>query len=382
MEAQLRAGYPWAGMRELVESSEQALADPGELAELRTMRDEFVGIGTFTAGAAIAFRLLTAKREPINAAFFKHRLAQALKKRQALYSTPYWRLVHAEADGLPGLTIDQCGSSLILQVSTAGIERFLPDILQALEELISPETIILRNDIPAREREGLVREVRVLKGTVPDLIEIEENGCIYYADLLHGQKTGWFFDQRDNRAMVAREAKGKTLLDAYAHSGGFGILAAKQGASHVTCLDSSALALALAAKASRRNNVQETVDFLQADALEAMETFAREGKTYDIVVADPPAFIKSHAHIASGMKGYAKVAAHAAACVAPGGMLVVASCSHHATRARLKQAVLEGMKKAGRSGTMVQATGAAADHPVHPHLPQSEYLNALFLRLS
>ncbi len=211
-------------------------------------------------------------------------------------------------------------------------------------------------------------------------MEVQENGCIYFADLLKGQKTGWFYDQRDNRKMIADMAKGKTVLDVYSHSGGFGLLAAKQGAAQVTMVDSSKLALDLARKAAAKNGV--SVEYIQGDAFAEMERLQREGKIFDIVLADPPPFVKSRKDIASGMKGYEKVARLAAALAAPGGLLFVASCSHHAGRSAFNKAVLDGVEKAGRRAEILKHTGASGDHPRHPKLPQSEYLKGLLLRLS
>jgi len=381
-EKTIQKGFPWVFAGNLIASSEHLLAAPGRLAQLHSARDAFLGLGTFNAAAPIAFRMLSTKREPIDAQFFRRRLEAALKKREAKFSEPYYRLAHAESDGLPGIILDRFGQVIVMQVSTAGMQRLLPGLLEALESVVSPQTIILRGDIPAREQEGLAREVKILKGTPPEPAEVHENGCLYLADLLRGQKTGWFYDQRDNRKLTAGYAPNKTVLDVYSHSGGFGLLTAKAGAAQVTLVDSSAIALKLAKEAAARNGVHERCVFLQGDAFDTMQALAREKRLYDVVIADPPAFVKAREHIVSGMKGYEKVARMAATLTASGGVLVVASCSHHATRTRFRQAVLGGIEQAGRSGEILHFTGHAADHPVHPHLPQSEYLKALFLRIA
>lgn len=375
-------GCPWVYGGQMVESSEQLLAEPGELAELRTSRNDLLGIGTFNANAPIAFRLLSAKKETIDSAFFCRKLEETLKRREKIFSAPYYRLAHAESDGLPGVVIDRFGSIIVMQVSTAGMERLLPQLLEALEHVIVPEAILLRNDIPAREAEGLTREVKILKGSVPAPAEVHENGIVYLADLQKGQKTGWFYDQRENRQQAANHCGGKTVLDVYSHSGGFGLLAAKSGAAQVMLVDSSATALELAAAAAKRNGVYKCCTFMQGDAFETMLKLAKEKRAFDVVLADPPAFVKTKEHIGSGMKGYEKVARLAAALTAPGGMLMAASCSHHATRPRFRQAVLSGLEQAGKSAKVLAFTGHAADHPVHPQLPQSEYLKALFLRMA
>jgi 23S rRNA (cytosine1962-C5)-methyltransferase len=292
---------------------------------------------------------------------------------------PYYRLVHSESDFLPGLLIDRFAGYFVVQVGTAGMDRLQPLWVEAIEQLFSPSSLILRNDIAVREREGLTQSVDVLHGTVPELVEVHEQGCIYLADLLRGQKTGWFYDQRDNRGMMADLAVGKTMVDVFSHSGGFGLRAAKAGAAHVTLVDSSKLALDLASQAARLNGVDRQLSYEQGDAFAVMERLAAQGKRYDVVIADPPAFVKHKRDMAAGMKGYEKVARLAAALVAPGGQLFVASCSHHAQRNKFNQAVKKGAKDAGFMGRTLKQTGAAPDHPLHPLLLQNEYLKGILL---
>lgn len=378
-EAAIRAGMPWIYAGDIIESSELLLAPPGSLASIETHKGEYIGTGYYNAKSQIACRVLTLKREPIDEEFFKKRLRNALEKRENDVKIPYYRLVHAESDGFPGLLIDRFGAILVAQIGTAGMEKLLPLWLPALESLLKPEAILLRNDVPARRLEGLKQKIIVLKGKIPPLAEVQENDFLYLADLMHGQKTGWFYDQRDNRRMIAALSKGKKLLDVYSHSGGFGLLAAKKGAE-VTLVDSSKPALELAKMAAEMNGVD--CDYRQGDAFEIMEKLGREGRSFDMVLADPPAFVKSRKDIAAGLKGYEKVARLAAGLVAPYGTLFIASCSHHAGRSAFKKAVLSGVEKAGRTAEILKQTGAAPDHPVHPKLPQSEYLKGLLLQLS
>ena len=380
-EKDILKGFPWAYSGDLVASSEHILAEAGELAELRNARDEFIGIGTFNAAAPITFRMLTTKREIINSAFFEHRLKAALQKREAPFSQPFYRLIHAESDALPGVIIDRFDSIIVMQISTAGMQLLLPHLIEAIHAVIHPTTIIFRNDIPAREQEGLVREIAVEGAPPLELVQVHENGCIYLADLLRGQKTGWFYDQRENHKLAAQFAAGKTMLDVYCYSGGFAMPAAKSGAQ-VTLVDSSANALGLAEKTAELNGVTGRCIFRQGDAFGTMQALAKEQNLFDVVIADPPAFIKSKAHIATGMQGYARVARLAAALVKHEGVMVVASCSHHAKRPHFRAAVLDGVKQAGKMATVLHFTGHDADHPIHPHLPQSEYLKALFLRIT
>jgi 23S rRNA (cytosine1962-C5)-methyltransferase len=382
MESAVLGGFPWLYGGELVESSELLPLAPGSLVCIENHKGQKLGIGYYNAHSQIACRVLTLSQEPIDVAFFKTRLEKALALRERAIGVPYYRLVHAESDALPGLLIDRFGDTLVVQVATAGIELLQPLWLAALEELLHPRTIILRNDIAARKLEGLTQNVEIVKGTATELVQLQENGCVYFADLLRGQKTGWFYDQRDNRQMIAGLAKDKTLLDVYAHSGGFAIVAAKAGARAATLVDSSALALELAQKAAQANGVAERCQALPGDALQIMQGLAEAGRRFDIVLADPPAFVKSKKDSVPGMKAYGKVARLAAALVEPGGLLFVASCSHHAQRGAFNRAVQDGVKKAGRQAAILRQTGAAGDHPKHPHLPQSEYLKGLLVRVT
>ncbi|MDE3059420.1 MAG: class I SAM-dependent rRNA methyltransferase [Pseudomonadota bacterium] len=379
-EEAIRGGYPWIYAGDIIESSELLLLPPGGLVAIETHRGEAIGTGYYNARSQIACRVLALGQEKIDLAFLTSRIEKALAQRQRLIGAPYCRLIHSEADGLPGLLVDRFGDILVAQAGTAGMEQLQPLWMRALEDLLHPQAILLRNDTTARKLEGLKQEVIAARGNIPSLVEVQENGCIYLADVMHGQKTGWFYDQRDNRRMIAELAKGKTVLDVYAHSGGFGLLAAKYGAAQVALADSSRLALDLAAQAAVRNHLA-SLHYMQGDAFETMERLAGEKQQFDIVLADPPAFVKSRKDIAAGLKGYEKVTRLAAALVLPGGLLFVASCSHYASRSSFDKAVQDGIAKAGREGAILKRTGAAPDHPCHPRLPQSEYLKGILLRL-
>lgn len=381
-EKEVLKGCPWVYAGDLVESSELLFTEPGDIAQLLSAKGEYIGTGYYNHRSKLAFRMLTRdRRQNLGVDFFAHHFRKALERRERKIDVPYYRLAHAESDGLPGLVVDRFGDTVVCQVATAGMERLQPVWLAALEEVLAPQTIVLRNDIPARKLEGLEQNVEVIKGKVPALTQVSENGAWYLADLINGQKTGWFYDQRESRAYMAKLSEGKTFLDVYCHSGGFGIVAAKQGASAVTFVDSSALALDLAMQAAALNDVATHCTKLQGNAFEVMEALAKQGQQFDVVIADPPAFVKAKKDIASGMKGYEKVTKYAAALVAPGGVLYVASCSHHAQRHAFAKAVEQGVRKAGRSGKVIATLGAATDHPVHHHLPQSEYLKAVVVRL-
>jgi len=376
----VRKGAPWVYASDIIDSSQLLMVPSGSLVSIENHKGQAIGVGYYNARSVIACRVLTLGRESIDVAFFKARLAAALAVREAVLDVPYYRLVHSEGDGLPGLLMDRFGDTLVIQVGTAGMEALQPLWLAALEEVIAPGAIMLRNDVAARTLEGLPKEVKIIKGTIAPLVEVQENGCTYFADLMQGQKTGWFYDQRDNRAMIAALARDKTIVDIYSHSGGFGVLAARKDAASVLLVDSSKLALELAQKAAERNGVAGHCATMQGDAFEVMAQLHRDQKTFDIVLADPPAFVKTKKDIAAGLRGYEKVARLASALVKPGGLLFVASCSHYAGRSAFNKVVMDGVVGAGRSADILKQTGASFDHPRHNLLPQNEYLKGLLLK--
>ncbi len=317
----------------------------------------------------------------INKRFFARRLERALKLRERLYDAPFYRLVHAEADGLPGLVIDRFGPVLSVQTNAAGMDRLTPMIVDALRDLLSPEAVVLRNDSPARTLEGLPLETRVALGAIDGPVPVEEDGALFQADVLEGQKTGWFFDQRDNRGFIAGLASGAKVLDLYCYSGGFAVAAACRGAASVLGIDRSEAALALAIESARRNDVAGLCEFRRAEVFAEAATLGSAGERFDVVIADPPPFARSKRDVGAALRGYRKLARFAAQLTAPTGFLFIASCSHNVGAAEFTEAVRHGLADAGRGGRILRSAGASADHPVHPALPETEYLKALTLML-
>jgi 23S rRNA (cytosine1962-C5)-methyltransferase len=374
-----RGGSPWIFSNEIrMDAAAKGLA-PGAIVNVRGEDGRGFGTGYFNPKSLIAVRLLAEECDAvIGQAFFAERLARALKLRDSLYAKPFYRLVHAEGDHLPGLVIDRFGDTLTVQIGTAGMEKQRGAILAALDQLLSPATVILRGDAPSRTLEGLDSYVETVKGK-GHRIAVEENGARYIADLTEGQKTGWYYDQRDNRAFIAQFAKGKSVLDAYSYTGGFGILAAAAGARETVCLDSSAPALALAEESARTNNVR--IKAVKADVFEELERLIAAGEKFDIVLADPPPFVKSKRDLEPGAKAYRKLARLAAQVTAPDGILMLASCSHNIPPDRFAAESAQGLLRAGRSARLIRQAGAGPDHPVHPLLPESAYLKALVYAL-
>ncbi len=335
------------------------------------------GTGFFNPKSLIAVRLLDAAPDvAIDQTFFAAKLSRALALREALFATPYYRLVHAEGDGLPGLTIDRFNDTCVVQITTAGMESLRDDLLAALKKLVKPRHIILRADTPARALEGLDSYVDAGDG---GRITIEENGVRYFADAAAGQKTGWYYDQRENRAFVAALSRGKSVLDAYCYTGGFALAAARAGAKDVAGLESSAPAVALAEEAATANRL--SAKFMKTDVFEELERLAVAHETFDVVIADPPPFVKAKKDLEAGAKAYRKLARLSAAVTAPGGFLFVASCSHNIGMDRLASECATGISRVGRAARLIRQAGAGPDHPIHPMLPESAYLKALLYAL-
>lgn len=376
------AGHPWVYSNEVTMDAAAKALPPGTLVDLRTAGGDRLGVASFNAHTLVSARILDRDgKRRVDREFFALRLEAALTLRRRLYAEPYYRLVHAEADGLPGIVADRYGEVLVLQLNTAGMTALEAECLAACDAVLAPGAIVLRNDSPARALEGLAPELRVAKGEIERPIALVENGARFLADPRQGQKTGWFFDQRENRRFMAGLASGARVLDLYCYAGGFAVQAALGGAAAVLALDRSEPALALAAASAELNGVGERCRFQRADAFDELARLAAAGERFDLVIADPPAFVKSKKELGPGLRGYRKLARLAASLVAPGGALFLASCSHNVEPPDFAEAVRRGLEDAGRGGRILLSAGAAPDHPVHPWLPESAYLKAQALVL-
>jgi 23S rRNA (cytosine1962-C5)-methyltransferase len=376
------AGHPWVYSNEIVMDAAAKALPPGTLVTLRKAGGEALGVATFNAHTLVSARLLDRDaKQRIDRDYFAARLESALTLRRRLYAEPHYRLVHAEADGLPGVATDRFGDVLVTQINTAGMARLEEEFVAACDAVLAPRAIVLRNDSPARALEGLEPELRIAKGEIDGPIELLENGARFLADPREGQKTGWFFDQRDNRRFVAGLSAGARVLDLYCYAGGFAVTAAQAGADAVLALDRSEPALALAAASAQLNGVGERCRFQRADAFGELARLVDAGERFDVVIADPPAFVKSKKDLGPGLRGYRKLARLAATLVERGGVLFIASCSHNVEPPDFAEAVRRGLEDAGRSGRILRSAGAAPDHPVHPWLPESAYLKAQALVL-
>jgi 23S rRNA (cytosine1962-C5)-methyltransferase len=376
------SGHPWVYSNEVRMDAAAKALSPGSLVTVRRADESALGVAIFNPHTLIAARLLDRDAaRSIGRRFFLRRLERALKLRERWLASPYYRLVHAEADGLPGLVVDRFGTTLVVQSNTAGMARLEPLVLDALGELLRPDAIVLRNDSPTRALEGLPLETEVAAGTLDGPVAVHENGAAFRADLLSGQKTGWFFDQRDNRRFVAGLAREARVLDLYCFTGGFAVQAARAGAAAVVGIDRSEAALMLAGQAAALSGVAEICTFRRGEAFGEAARLAATAERFDIIIADPPAFAKSRKEVSAALRGYRKLARLAASVATPSGILFLASCSFHVGAEGFAEAVRRGLADAGRAGRILRQAGADADHPIHPALPETAYLKTLTLAL-
>ncbi|GFZ85056.1 SAM-dependent methyltransferase [Elstera cyanobacteriorum] len=384
-ERRVRNGHPWIYSNEIQMTPAVKALPPGGLVRVEDAQGTALGTFGFNPHTLIAARVMS--RDPrvtVDTGLLATRLRRALDLRQRLFPTPHYRLIHAEADGFPGLVVDRYGDILSVQLNTAMMEALRAPLLAALREVVQPRAIVLRNDSPSRTLEGLElgSETAFAEDGV-DLtqpVEILENGGRFLVDVLEGQKTGWFYDQRDNRAAAARMAGGGRVLDVYTYAGGFGVQAGLAGATQIVLVDRSRPALDRGLAAAELNGVKN-VSAMQGDGVFVMDQLAGDKERFDLVIADPPAFVKSKKDLNVGLRGYRKMIRAAASVVAPGGSLLVASCSHAVDMEAFTNEMRAGLAKAGRSGRILRQAGAGADHPVHPFLPESAYLKAILLQL-
>jgi len=383
-DRRLSAGHLWIFSNE-VDVAKTPLTGfaPGECARVESSQGRPLGSAYVNPAALIAGRVYCQDAtRPLDAELLRARLGEALRLREALFAAPYYRLVFGEADMLPGLVVDRFGPVLAVQVGTAGMERLRAEIVDALTELLAPDGILLKNDLPGRELEGLARGVELAAGQAPDEAEIEENGCRFVFPLAGGQKTGWFYDMRETRAMAASLSAGRAVLDVFSYAGGLGIACAKAGATRAVCLDASGVALSYAAKSAALSGVAERVELLESDALAGLKELRAKGERFGLVSVDPPAFVKRRKDLEKGLAAYRTANRLALELVEDGGFLVACSCSQHVGRDDLRKLLAGAARDAGVRLTIVRQCHQAADHPIHPAMPETEYLKGFLCRVS
>lgn len=380
----IRHGFPWVYANELVTDRRTRKLAPGTLAVLEDEAMRPLGLVSVNPDSKIIGRMLDRNPEAqIDQAWFEARLSRAQEMRTQLYDAPFYRLVHAEADGLPGIVIDRFGDTCVVQPNAAWAEAHLEALTAALATVTGAEVILKNASGRTRGLEGLDDVNATLRGETPDApVPVQMNGATYMADLTGGQKTGLFFDQRENHAFAARlVAPGAKVLDVFSHVGGFGLAMLAAGAAEATCVDGSAAALDLAGQGAAASGWQDRFVARQGDAFDVLAALGSEGAQFDVVICDPPAFAPSKNALEAGLRAYERVAKLAAPLVAPGGYLGLCSCSHAADLTRFRNASARGIGKAGRRGQLIHTGYAGPDHPQMPQLAESGYLKAVFFRL-
>ncbi len=377
-DQRVKAGHPWIFSNEIADDVKTLPA--GGAVDVFDSKGAFVGRGYANPRSLIAIRLLSRRRkEDIDTpVFFAARLRDALAYRTACApDRRSLRLVHAEADGLPGLVIDRFDNVLTVQITTLGMEVRKDAIEQAIREELAPDGVILRGDARMREMEGLEEERRLWFGEVPPEVAIDEHGVTFLVDAMGAQKTGHFYDQAENRRFAASLSKGRTVLDVYCNTGGFGLHALKAGATSVVAVDSSEETMQRAIRNAAANGVGDKFEGICAEGRTTLEKLVGQGRRFGSVVLDPPAFAKSRKVASKALVGYRDVNALGLMLVEEGGFLFTSSCSYHVEEERFIDTVVEAARKTGRKLRMVRRGEQAPDHPVVPAIPESRYLKSL-----
>jgi 23S rRNA (cytosine1962-C5)-methyltransferase len=380
-DRRLHAGHLWIFSNE-VDTGQSPLAKfkAGELVRVLAHNDRALGLAYVNPQSLIAARMLETWKIP-DVAWLAARIRAALALRERLHTKPYYRLVYGESDGLPGLVIDRYGPACVVQIGTAGMEQLKPKIQEALSQVLRCEAVLFKNDSSAREMEGLPSYVETAKGNFDKPALVIEDELEFQAPLAEGQKTGWFFDQAANRRALSKYVrKGARVLDVFSYVGAWGVRAAHHGAREVTCVDSSAAALELAAANAERNGLK--IEIRKGDAFDALEDFAKQGVRFDIVVIDPPAFAKRKKDLPKALAAYKRLNQLALQVIADDGILVSCSCSFHVSAEELQDAIAKAARGAEKHLQILEMGGQAPDHPVHPAIPETRYLKAYFCRVN
>ena len=382
-DRRLRAGHLWVFSNEVdIAATPLTAFAPGDPVIIEAADGKPLGSGYVNPHALICARLVS--RDPryvLDQSLLIHRFNIALSLRQRLFADDYYRLAFGDSDGLPGLVVDRYGDVFVVQIATAGMERVKPEIVTALEKVFKPRAILMRNDTNSRDMEGLNRYIETAAGEVPEQIILEENGAKFVIPFTEGQKTGWFYDQRINRTRMRQYVAGKRVLDVFSYIGAWGVQAACAGAQAVLCVDSSQKAPAWMRHNAEINNVLEKLTITQADAFEVLKSLRAEREKFDVVIVDPPAFIKRKKDVKEGAQAYRRLNQMAMQVLAADGILISSSCSYHLERAALLGILLQTSRHLDRNLQIIEEGHQAPDHPVHPAIPETAYLKTYFARV-
>jgi 23S rRNA (cytosine1962-C5)-methyltransferase len=382
-ERRLRLGHPWVYSNEVdVVRSPLPEFSAGDVVEVRAHNDRPLGSAYVNPQTLISARLFSRRAaQPLDPNLLARRIREAQALRERLFAVPYYRLIFGESDGLPGLVVDRYGDGLVVQIGTAGMERVRGDILAVLQEALSPKAVVLRNDTAGRRLEGLPGGVEIWLGDAPDRWELEENGTRFRFSPIHGQKTGWFLDHRQNRKRLGSYVKGARVLDVFSYLGAWGVQAAALGAAEVVCVDASESALAEVAANAALNGLSDRVRTVAGDAFRVLKDLAEAGERFDVVVVDPPAFIKRKKDLRAGGEAYQRLNRLAMRLVTRDGFLISSSCSYRLSSRMLRDLLWGSARHVDRRLQILEQGHQAPDHPIHPALPESAYLKCITARV-
>ena len=348
--------------------------EPGDILDICSSKGHFLARGFYNPQSQISLRIMTYHEEPVDRGFIFRRVHDAIAYRRSFADLKSCRLIFAESDRLPALIVDAFGEVLVLQCLAMGMERFKQDVVDALVEEIHPVGIWERNDVPVRRLEGLEIRTGLLYGEVPDRVLMTENGIKFFVDVKEGQKTGFFLDQKENRAAIAPFVRGKRVLDCFTHTGSFALHAGYYGAADVLGVDISEYACAFAQENAKLNGLEDRVHFLAANAFDLLAEKSRAGEKYDVVILDPPAFTKSRATVESARRGYKEINLRALKMIEPGGYLITCSCSQHIQSDAFQEIVREAAEDARVLLRQAEFRTQGRDHPILPSSPETQYL--------
>ncbi|GAB3376269.1 class I SAM-dependent rRNA methyltransferase [Spongiibacter taiwanensis] len=382
-ERRLRSGHLWIYSNEVdKQASPLKSFTPGEQVLVESSQGKTMGVAYVNPQSLICARLLSSGSAEFDRPQLIARIRNALALREQLFAHPCYRLIYGESDLLPGLVVDRFGDHLSVQLNTAGMEAMKDRVIEALIKVLSPKSILLRNDAGVRQLEGLPSEVLNAYGEVPETVELIENGVRFLAPLASGQKTGWFYDQRPNREWLRPLVPGKRVLDVFSYVGSFGVQAASFGAADVVCSDISAKALDMVHENATLNGVADKVSSIEGDAFTAMKSLKEADERFDVIIVDPPAFIKRKKDQKEGILAYRRIYELAMRLLNNGGYLISGSCSMHMPREELLEVIRAGSRHIDRHAQILAEGMQGADHPVHPAIPETRYLKAVLSRIS
>ena len=377
-EKRVYAGHPWVFRSDIARSKGDP--QPGDTVRVTASNGRFLAMAVYNPASQIALRVLSRRDEPIDQAFIYRRVQEAVDYRRRFADLRSCRLIFAESDGLPAVIVDSFGDVLSLQCLCLGMEKYKSMICDALMELLHPDGIYERGDVPVRELEGLPQVTGVLRGQVPDKVMIEENGVKFWVDVKNGQKTGFFLDQKENRAAIAPFVKGAEVLDCFTHTGSFALHAARFGARHVTGVDISEFACQCARENAALNGFDQ-VDFVAANAFDFLKEQCAAGAQYDVVILDPPAFTKTRHNLEAAERGYKEINLRGLKLLKNGGYLVTCSCSQHMLPGAFRDVVLSAAQDARVRLFQVEYRTQGRDHPILPAAPETQYLKCGIFRV-